>query len=453
MNIQERMWMALTKLLHQLPTEIRIGVIGPLELLPLILQTLKAFPSFIPEVRVYRHESEAVEHTRELMHNVEVLLFSGPEPYRLARQRLTLPVPALYVPRSGTGLYRALFHLDHKCDMQACTVDSLSKLAVERVFTELGIRGIDMYYYEGDPLLSRDDVLQFHVQHYEQGKSSAALTGSREVSEMLSIYGVPNEWVMPTEQDITVSLERALLSTETRRSKETQFVIGLIHMEGTDIEGPQQDAGRTKERIHRTVQGFVESLNGHVSQINDYEYLFVTTRGAFEAVTGGYKSIQLAKEMGTAYGVTMSIGAGFGTSASDAGVHAELALRHAKDAGGNICFIVREDRSIIGPLEMAEANECDMSLIDFKLVKEAEAAGLSPMHLSKLVAQVARTGRTEYSAFELAVILNITVRSTHRLLSLWLDAGLIEIAREVKAPSKGRPKQIYRFPFLEELVR
>ncbi|BFH63532.1 hypothetical protein PAJ34TS1_41240 [Paenibacillus azoreducens] len=445
--------MALVKLMQQLPTEIIIGVIGPLELLPLILQTLKAFPSFVPEVRVYRHEAEIFQQTRELMDQVEVLLFSGPEPYRIAKQQLKLSVPAFYVPNSGTGLYRALFHLDYKSDMPACTVDSISKLAVERVFTELGMHGSDMFYYEGEPLLSRDEVLRFHIQHFEQGKSNAALTGSREISEMLSVHGIPNEWVMPTEQDITVSLERALLSTETRRGKEAQCVIGYISIDYTKEAGGRLFQDKDRQRIDLAVKSFVESLNGHVSNLDEHDYLFITTRGIFEAVTGGYKSIQLAKEIGKEYGIRMSIGAGFGSSASDAGANAGIALRHAKDAGGNICFIVREDRSIIGPLEMAESNECDMSLINNKLLKEAEAAGMSPLHLSKLVVQVARSGRTEYSAFELAMILSITVRSTHRLLSLWLDAGLVEISHEIKAPSKGRPKQIYRFPFLQELVR
>jgi predicted ArsR family transcriptional regulator len=73
--------------------------------------------------------------------------------------------------------------------------------------------------------------------------------------------------------------------------------------------------------------------------------------------------------------------------------------------------------------------------------------------MSKLVAHVTRFGKTDYTAQDLASVLGVTVRSTHRFLLAWLDCGLIEIIGEEKGKSKGRPKQIYRLSFLNELVR
>ena len=74
----------------------------------------------------------------------------------------------------------------------------------------------------------------------------------------------------------------------------------------------------------------------------------------------------------------MSIGIGFGRSAHEAGSHARMALRRAKDAGGGSSFIVREDESIIGPLEMAEPLSAGLSLLDAALIGKAEDAGLTP---------------------------------------------------------------------------
>jgi hypothetical protein len=181
--------------------------------------------------------------------------------------------------------------------------------------------------------------------------------------------------------------------------------------------------------------------------------LFITTRGIFERETGGYKSIPLARVVEKYYGLSLSIGIGFGRSANEAGTHARLALRNSKESGGDICFIVREDKSVIGPLEMTHPHEYDLSLIDANLLKRAEDAGLTSGYLSKLVAHVTRFGKTDYTAQELANVLDVTVRSTHRFLLAWLDSGLIEIIGEEKGKSKGRPKQIYRLSFLSELVR
>jgi hypothetical protein len=149
--------------------------------------------------------------------------------------------------------------------------------------------------------------------------------------------------------------------------------------------------------------------------------------------------------------VSLSMGIGFGRSANEAGTHARLALRRCKEAGGNTCFIVREDKTLIGPLEMADPLSRDLSVTDPVLLKNAEVAGMTSAYLSRLLTNVARTSKLDYEVHELANILGVTVRSTHRLLLQWMDHGLISIAGYVKVP-KGRPKQTFRLQFLKKFT-
>lgn len=74
---------------------------------------------------------------------------------------------------------------------------------------------------------------------------------------------------------------------------------------------------------------------------------------------------------------------------------------------------------------------------------------MTSAYLSKLLAQTARTGRTDYMAHELAVLLNVTVRTAHRLILQWMDHNLVRIVGVEKVP-KGRPRQIFRFVFLAD---
>ncbi|MNV94343.1 hypothetical protein D3C71_1891280 [compost metagenome] len=76
---------------------------------------------------------------------------------------------------------------------------------------------------------------------------------------------------------------------------------------------------------------------------------------------------------------------------------------------------------------------------------------MTSTYLSRLMATVARTSKLEYEVHELASILGVTVRSTHRLLLQWMDHGLISSVGYVKVP-KGRPKQTFRLLFLENLA-
>jgi hypothetical protein len=181
--------------------------------------------------------------------------------------------------------------------------------------------------------------------------------------------------------------------------------------------------------------------------------MFVTTRGIFERETKGYKSIPLAREAEKSLGLTLSMGIGFGLSANEAGTHARLALRQSKEAGGDVAFIVREDGGVIGPLEMTEPWEIDLSLISPELIAKAEQTGMNSAYLSKLVVDVSRRGRTKYTAAELSTLLGVTVRTVHRLLVTWLDEGLVRIVGEERSNGKGRPKQIFDLTFIAQIAR
>ncbi|SDC89451.1 hypothetical protein SAMN02799630_01642 [Paenibacillus sp. UNCCL117] len=435
---------------------IPIALIGPEPMIPIMLRAIKSFPSFAPVTGTYAALDEAVSLTEKLMPGVEVILYSGPLPYQVCRERIHYRVPALFVPLTGAGLYRSLFRIERTWGLASLSVDTLPEQPFVRTFRELGQPLPELSFYDGGRPTDTEALIAFHKQQ-AAARGAVALTALRSVAEVLTRDGVACEWVLPTEQDIIVTLERALLSTETRKSKEAQIVVGLINIDGfrkaAELRKSEHDVQRLKLDIHRMMLEYAESLEGHVTTLGGDEYLFVTTRGTFERHTGGYKFIPLAKSAQNSLSLSLSIGVGFGRSANEAGSHARTALRHAKEAGGNLCFIVREDESVIGPLEMSEPLEAEVSLLDAALIEKAEGAGLTQLYLSRIVAQLTRTGKTAYNVHELAAVLGVTVRSTHRLLTQWMDGGLVHVAGEERGKAKGRPKQIYRFVCLDNLLR
>ncbi|MFD1177861.1 hypothetical protein ACFQ3W_16345 [Paenibacillus puldeungensis] len=435
---------------------IRIALIGPTPMVEIMKRAVKGFPSFVTVAGTYQKPEEAVQLTEELMKEAEVLLFSGPISYGLCIEQLSIPKPAHFVPLTGSGLYRALYRLNRTYGLVSLSIDTLTEHVFTGTFRELGEPMPDMVFCPSTKV-DTEELVRFHESQFRSGRAKAALTALSSVSEELNRRGVPNEWIMPTEQDVIVALERALLSTETRKSKEAQVVVGLIQVNGfpklADVRKSEHEVQRLKLDIHRMMLEYVETLEGHLTALGGEEYLFVTTRGTFERLTGGYKYIPLAKTAHASFGLFLSIGIGFGRSANDAGTHARIALRQAQEAGGDSCFIVREDESVIGPLEMGRPLESGLALIEASLLKQAEEAGLTAAYLSRIVGQIARKGKVDYNVHDLAYVLGITVRSTHRLLLNWIDAGMVEITGEERGKGKGRPKQIYRFTFLQELVR
>ncbi|GGG19589.1 hypothetical protein [Paenibacillus abyssi] len=438
-----------------LTPQIKIGIIGTDAVIDKIKKVLPTFPTFSPIFRDVRNEEEAPAIAEQLVGEVEVLLVSGVLSHRIVKEKMPVSVPVFYVPLTGAGLYKALF-LSLQSDRLTggISIDTLTKTMVLRTQKDLEMSHTKVAVYDGPAYAPSDKLIAFHKKQAEEGICSVAFTGVESVAQELSNLGVPNILLLPSEQDIIVTLERALLATESRRGKESQIVVGMINVDefGKLVQkrNNEHEVQKLKLDIHRMVLEYVESLDGYLTPLGGDEYLFFTTRGIFERETGGYKTIPLAKDASKTYGISLSLGVGFGATANEAGTNARSALQKSKDAGGNTCFIVREDRTLIGPLEMADPVQNVLSPMNPALIKKAEDAGMTSAYLSKLLNNMARFGKYEYKVHELSFLLNITVRSAHRLVLLWMDNGLVEIAGMEKMP-KGRPRQIFRFPFLNDV--
>lgn len=433
--------------------QIPIGIVGSRAMVEKIVSVIESFPSFTAIPAIYADESEAGRLAESLSDEVEVLLLADALSHRRAKERVKLPIPLMHIPATEAGLYKALLKTLLADPLKnGFTVDTLTEAMVRRTLKDSGISEIAASVYDGPAYASRELLLDYHRNHYETGASSVAFTGIEYVSRRLSELDIPNEWLMPSDQDIIVSLERALLATETRRSREAQIVVGMINIDEFGkmalSRSNEHEVQKLKLDIHRMLLDYVESLDGYLIHLGGDEYLFFTTRGIFEIETGGYKTIPLAKDMNKTYGISLSIGVGFGRSASTAGSNARAAMRKAKEAGGDACFIVREDGTIIGPLEMADPIVDILPYTDTELLKRAENAGMTSAYLSKLLYNKARFGKDEYMAHELAALLGFSIRTAHRLLLQWIDHGLAEIAGMEKVP-RGRPRQLFRILITE----
>ena len=70
-------------------------------------------------------------------------------------------------------------------------------------------------------------------------------------------------------------------------------------------------------------------------------------------------------------------------------------------------------------------------------------------HISKSCAPILRRKNiNEFTADELANMLGITVRSAHRIILKWMDAGIISVIGTEKLLSRGRPRQVFRLDFI-----
>lgn len=427
--------------------EIRLGIIGPLWIRQTMEQSLMMFPSISPIYRLSDNLTDAVDFTKELASEVDGYLFSGRIPFTVGRSHIPEGIPAFYIPLKGAGLYQSLYQLKMNHSFTHISFDGIQSNYIERAKSAIG----ETFSYDVLSTITDindlEEVIHFHEKIHQCHSQSVAITSLKVVAETLQSNGIHTSWLKPSEDDITVILERILLTMKKRIELESQVVIGRMIIESHSKLAKQyateQQIQKRNAEVYRLLLARTEEMEAYLTPIGINEYMFVTTRGTFERITEGYKWMPVISEVNHKLAIRLSIGVGFGRSALEAGTHARIALYQALEDESSSCYIVREDRSVFGPVDLIAPLKYPLTVTDTRLLDKAEVAKMNAAHLEKVMAMLKRKRIDIFTAHELADVLGITPRSAHRILLSWLDAEIITVVGTEKISSRGRPRQVF----------
>lgn len=421
-----------------------VAVVGPDDLVNKTLRLNNRFPTLKLEGCPYTEEAEVGNLVRALHHQVDIILFTGQVAYQRAAMEISSDTPMLYVPYTISWLYPSLFRLKDRSDLTMLTIDSFPRTVIEEAYTALGLDSDNIYVQEEQTLGGKNIILNFHRNYYLKGLSSGAITCWRSIYKELRNIGVPCDLSLPTEGSIIETLEKAFLIGESVRNKESQVVVGLIEIDNSASVTSEYDLQRMQVEIYTTILDYVKEIDGYLITTGINSYLFFTTRGLFERSTDWGTSMPLLNLIKERFKLPVQVGVGFGLTAQQAGTHARIALNKSKENDADCCFVLMEDKRLLGPLGCAKPIQYELAITDREILEQAEAAGISSISLKRVIACVASLGKETFSANDLAPVLGVSLRSTHRLLNQLTGIGYVEVVGEEKLASKGRPRQLYK---------
>jgi hypothetical protein len=403
-------------------TKISIGLFGDSYMLNQIRLIIKQFPSFDP----FYFECHAENIKDSLLHSdasLEVaLLFDYDSFLKVNDLDFSFPVHFLYP--SASSLYRILYMNANILDaVDVLSVDSLSEPLIKNLLKETAFLG--ELKMASSTSAKNEPLIHQHMVNIDGFNYPMVLTASKRT--FFGLTEIPKNFIYPTDQDMIVALERALLSTETRRKKEHQAVVGSIRI--------QKGEPQLLEKLANLV-------DGHLVKADDNHFVLTSRRGIFERVTQGYKYLPLISGNEDA---VIHMGIGFHVSNKQAGLYSKIALEHALAFKKSACYVVREDQSVFGPIAFGSPATYHTIVTNAEAIKEAKQVGMTAVHMDRLKAFLLRKEAVHFTANDFAIVSDITLRSAHRILLKWQDANLVDIAGQEKTNFKGRPKVVYKF--------
>ena len=429
---------------------VTIGVIGPHDLVERVMLLGHEDFDRPTDLRLvngaYRDEQETLERVAQVAADADVILFTGPLPYDMAREANAFTTAATYVPLSGSALYSALLRglVDRSCDPARVSIDTLSQSSVEEAYTEIGVSttGVAVREYAG-PEDTRV-VAEFHTKLWESRTTTTALTCIGSVARELAELHVPMLRIVPTAQVIRMALRTAaLLGTETHLEG-LQIAIAIVELPPSyDLgdEGPLH-YGRQELRL-ALQQALLDEVRGMGSMLvphGERGFLIVATRGSFAAATENFHVSPFLEAIREKLGIAVHVGIGLGATAHEAESHARVALSHAQETGGHQALVIGEDGNpLLLPAEhCAHAQRAEQSTGLAVLARLAEA-----MTQTRLTSEEAIVVDAERAA----ELLGVSQRSARRSLSTLVDEGLAWSLPVTRSRQRGRPRQSYRLVF------
>ena len=405
---------------------IKVAVISSEAFHQRLLKLAKQVRGIELDFYIYKHPSEAPKLLKEVK-SCDVLFITGTLPYLYSKPILdNWPIPWTYLKQDEFAIANTLlaFSTRFHIPLYRVSIDVMNKQFVTNVLSDIEYVGPLPYVIEIDEDTREQQLIAFHTTLWRQQKINHVITSSHNVFEQLQQLGVPVFRVTDSSTSIIRRLEETKSLVRITKSESAKVVVGLLEMQTLDEE---------------VIGQLIQVLHAIKQPISATQMEFYTTMGHLQHALNRQKLISIIETVST----DLKLAFGYGQSVNEAEQNAHYALQYTLP--NNIC-IVDEQKHLINPLHHGTA-ALSLQIDDPYIMKLAKNTQLSPLNISKIIAFAEVRQSTKFTAHDLAEYLQVTRRTTERIIKKLVTHGYVQIVGEEMGYTQGRPRTIYELQF------
>ncbi|PEF36506.1 transcriptional regulator [Bacillus wiedmannii] len=411
---------------------IKIAVVGSKEFMETLLPVAHKLEEIEIDPYIYLHPAESSELLKCLK-PCDFIFFSGALPYYMAKEiREQLRIPSTYLQQDETTVASSILSVMYHQRIQPhnISIDLVDRSFITNVFHDIGIKeSLQVLDYE-NMLWSKDEinrVIDFHVAKYQSGDAYLALTSIHAVYDELQKIGIPSERMIDPKQSIIHGLKDAKIKAE------------LAKIHSATVGACMISSLKLRVGLLEQLDAISKELRGSFKKVDEMTFILYTTRGDIESII----KTNMINNLFASIEGTIAIGFGYGKTVKEAEQNAKIAQSFAKNNPIDHCFyILTSDKELFGPFPKEQRVQ-SLKNDNPELMKIAKETKLSPANLSKIIQFSQSHPSLKFTAADLSEYLQVTRRSTERLLKKLVDYGYAHICGEEMPYQQGRPRAIY----------
>ncbi|CAM4119185.1 MULTISPECIES: hypothetical protein [Bacillus] len=411
---------------------IKIAVVGSKEFMETLLPIAHKLEEIEIDPYIYLHPAESSELLTRLK-PCDFIFFSGALPYYMAKEiREQLRIPSTYLQQDETTVVSSILSVMYHQGIQPhkISIDLVDSSFITNVFHDIGIKESPQVFDYENMLWSKDEinrVTDFHIAKYQSGEAHLALTSIHAVYDELQKIGIPSERMIDPKQSIIHGLKDAKIKAELAKSHSA--TVGACMISSLEL----------REDLLEQLDAISKALHGSFKKVDEMTFILYTTRGDIESII----KTNMINTLFASIEGTIAIGFGYGKTVKEAEQNAKIAQSFAKNNPIDHCFyILTSDKELFGPFPKEQRVQ-SLKNENPELMKIAKETKLSPANLSKIIQFSQSHSSLKFTAADLSEYLQVTRRSTERLLKKLVDYGYAHICGEEMPYQQGRPRAIY----------
>ncbi|WP_440604393.1 hypothetical protein [Bacillus sp. GB_SG_008] len=428
----------------------KIGLVGLKTSIEQILDMAEEYKHELEFISYSYVKTEEVEKiVKEHTSHVDAWLFSGPLPYEIAKKYIGTDKIMVYVPATESGFYKSFLEMTYEQGkiIEQLSIDTMSLNNIsEEALSQLNIKKPKIYTKVFELDVDTNELLNFHMNLWEKGKTAGALSCFPSVCEALREHGIPSYRMSMSKMEIRQTLRILSEKVKTSYFKDTQIGVEIIEVEyfnkvAEEMKTPYH-LQYLELRLKEILIQLGETINGSFSEKGNGRYMIFSSRGAIEReiVTLEDTIQKLAFEADT----TVAVGIGFGETAYSAEINAFRAIQHSKGMKKRGIVIVQDDGKIVeSPGDKKELQFTSRTQNEV-LYEKLRKGNISVKTYKKILALIHKMKWDYFTTKDLATHLEMTERNVRRIVTDMCEVDLAQCVGQETYATRGRPSKIYQ---------
>ncbi len=390
---------------------------------------------------------DMINFIQDIEESVDGFYLTGIGVYSALNEKTNITKPVVYTKRGITGIMKSFWEFQRdNCGTSILKnmkigIDVIDEKDFLETLEEFDIEIKSYYLQKYDYQKTEAEYLKEYIRKITSGEVNCIFTAFGYIYSALKEKNIPVYRVQATNGEIRKEFKNLLNRIKMSKAENSKISVEIIKI--LKSEGISNNILSDKLQFEKELLSYSQMVDGNIQTLGSDEYLILSNKGLLNAPENINTILSIIKNY-SYKGLHISIEIGEGNTIFLSEKNARTALK-ISISNGNDSIFFSDGSEVKGPL-MEKREILYKNFSDKRILEISKNTGVSTLYLEKIKSVIKKQDKNSFTSAELAEFLNISERSTNRIIKKIIEAGYASVEFE-NSFGAGRPRKKTQFNF------